>query len=632
MLIILSSESSPADLQNIESTLSKRQIDYRLGEQEGIFQITILSDNAPTPAEASSWAGVQQVLPLQKPYKLASREQMKSSSEVTLMRGSVIGGQRITFVASLPLMDQDLSQLELYIAQLKALGIRTLSLGLKRERSSPYTFSGYGGQLFEGLKALSALKEIDLIIPVHNREEARLWEPLASGFLVPAQHMANQTLLEALAELPQAVFLTRDPGANLEEWLLAAERLLYQGKERVVLVEEGEGRRRSEELSHFDLAALLQAQELTHLPVMVHPGYGFLSSERIVKGALSIATAGVSGLIVDILPKDYPEIYGSGHSLDWEQAELLIGQLVEVSRLMRKEFYRKRFLNQQPITETQNLGEVKVAFQGEMGAYSEQAVYSKFSRQKTKLLPKKFFRDVFQAVLDGEVDYGVLPFENTLGGSVHENYDLILEYPDLTFVGETQIRIEHNLIGLPGAEIADIQRVYSHPQGLAQSVEFLENYPDWEHVPYYDTAGSVAHVKKTGNKALAAIASSEAARVYGMKILCSGVETNHQNFTRFFILAPKGETSLGPETKASLVFNTANSPGALSQCLSILSANALNMKKLESRPIPGKPWVYMFYVDVDLPEDRSVFEKAVEELKVATGDFRVLGVYASKVR
>jgi 3-deoxy-7-phosphoheptulonate synthase len=364
MLIILSSKSSRDDLQNIQKTLTRRGIDFHLGEQEGVQQITVLSESVLTPQEISSWAGVQQVIPLHKPYKLASRERKKTNTEVTLASGTVIGGQRITFIASLPLVDEDLRQLESYIIQLKGLGVRTLSLGLKRERTSPYSFSGHGEDLYESIKALEVLSRIDLIIPVHNLNEAEQWKSLASGFLIPSQHMANQTLLKGLTELPQAVFLTRDPGANLEEWLLAAEFLLFQGKDQVVLVEEGEGRRPGEEPSHFDLGALLQTQELTHLPVMVHPGYGFLSSERVLKGALSIATAGVSGLLVDVLPKDYPEIFGSGHSLDWEQADLLIGQLVEVSRLMRKEFYRQRFLPEHKRETAESVSTVKVAFQG----------------------------------------------------------------------------------------------------------------------------------------------------------------------------------------------------------------------------------------------------------------------------
>jgi len=214
-----------------------------------------------------------------------------------------------------------------------------------------------------------------------------------------------------------------------------------------------------------------------------------------------------------------------------------------------------------------------------------------------------------------------------LGGSIHENYDLILEYPDVSIVGETQIRIQHNLIGLPETDLSQVKRVYSHPQGLIQSAEFLDQYPHWEQVPFYDTAGSVAHVKTQKDPSIVAIASAEAARVYGMKILVSGVETNHQNYTRFFVFAQKGTPNLGQETKASMVFSTANSPGALSECLTLLSQYGLNMKKLESRPIPGKPWVYMFYVDVDLPQDLGVFDRAVGELSKGTGDFKVLGIY-----
>jgi 3-deoxy-7-phosphoheptulonate synthase len=212
MLIILSPTATQDHLKNIESALSKKGIEYHQGEQEGISQITVLSETTLTPQEVSSWAGVQQVMPLHRPFKLASRERKKSNTEVTLAAGSVIGGQRITLVSSLPLLDRDLDHLEAYLLRLKELGIRTLSLGLKRERTSPYAFSGHGEILLEGLEKLGlpSGNRPDYTGPQHRR--SRNMGAFSIGFLVPAEHMANQTLLEGLSTLPQAVFFTRDPG------------------------------------------------------------------------------------------------------------------------------------------------------------------------------------------------------------------------------------------------------------------------------------------------------------------------------------------------------------------------------------------------------------------------------------
>jgi prephenate dehydratase len=227
----------------------------------------------------------------------------------------------------------------------------------------------------------------------------------------------------------------------------------------------------------------------------------------------------------------------------------------------------------------------------------------------------------------------MLPIENSLTGSIHENYDLLLQYPDLRIVGEQKIRIVHNLIVLKGAGLADIRRVYSHPQGLAQCARFLDTHPEWERVAFYDTAGAVRYVADTGAKENAAIASEEAARVYGLTVLRQGLETNVQNYTRFFVIA-REEQALPPEAgsrrpgKASLCFAVADQPGALFKALKVLAERGLNMQKLESRPIHGKPWQYLFYIDVNLPEDMGVFLQGMEELKSVSEDLRVLGTYA----
>ncbi len=194
----------------------------------------------------------------------------------------------------------------------------------------------------------------------------------------------------------------------------------------------------------------------------------------------------------------------------------------------------------------------RVAFQGEHGAFSEMAVFNLFPTDTSRVIPLPSFREVFSAVLSGDADFGMIPIENALAGPINENYDLMLEFPDLHIVGETQVRVEHNLIGWPGTPLDKIRRVFSHPQGLAQSKLFLEAHPQWEAVPFYDTAGSVKHVAETDDSTLAAIASAEAARVYGLSILVPGVETNQRNFTRFFLIARNTEAGVGRRTRSLL--------------------------------------------------------------------------------
>jgi prephenate dehydratase len=272
-----------------------------------------------------------------------------------------------------------------------------------------------------------------------------------------------------------------------------------------------------------------------------------------------------------------------------------------------------------------------VAFQGERGAFSEHAVHRYFETD-VKTLPVPEFRDVFESVLQGRARLGMVPLENSLTGSIHQNYDLLFQYPDVRIVGEQKIRIVHNLIGLAGARLEDIRRVYSHPQGLEQCAVFLDAHPQWQRLPYYDTAGAVRFVAESGSRENAAIASEEAARVYGLAVLKEGIEKNVQNYTRFAVVARDEEGAppgirTGSPNKASLSFSVADKPGCLFRALQVLADRGLNMKKLESRPVLGKPWQYLFYIDVDLPPDFAVFSRAVDELKAVSEDFRLLGTY-----
>ena len=255
----------------------------------------------------------------------------------------------------------------------------------------------------------------------------------------------------------------------------------------------------------------------------------------------------------------------------------------------------------------------RVAFQGERGAFSEHAARLHFAAE-VETVPEPDFRAVFEAVLQARARWGIVPVENSLTGSIHQNYDLLLQYPDVRIAGEQKIRIVHNLIGFPGTAMGDIRRVYSHPQGLAQCAAFLDAHPGRERVSWDDTAGAVRHVAETGDRANAAIASEEAARVHGLAVLHQAIEANPQNYTRFVVIErdPGGEGEAAPASgrtgqpdKASFCFATADPPGALFAALKVLADRGLNMKKLESRPIPGRPWQYQFYLDVDVPADRG---------------------------
>jgi 3-deoxy-7-phosphoheptulonate synthase len=275
------------------------------------------------------------------------------------------------------------------------------------------------------------------------------------------------------------------------------------------------------------------------------------------------------------------------------------------------------------------------AFCGEHGAFAELALFRAFGDDAPNL-PAASFAAVFDAVFEGSAAFGVIPVENSLAGSVHENYDLFLKYPDIAIVGEIKIRVVHNLIVHPDADWDAVKIVRSHPQALAQCKVFLDQHPGWRLEAWNNTAAAVVSISKEADpRAVAAIASDTAAELNGLKILKTGIETNSANFTRFVIIGRKQDGKAprpsrlggGPDDKASVVFAAKDEPGSLYSCLKILADSNINLSKIESRPIHGQPWHYMFYLDLNIPPDRDSFNAAIGGLKKRTEDFYFLGSY-----
>jgi len=274
---------------------------------------------------------------------------------------------------------------------------------------------------------------------------------------------------------------------------------------------------------------------------------------------------------------------------------------------------------------------VKVAFQGERGAYSEEAA-RRLLGESAETVAQRSFEEMFEAVSRGETLCAAVPIENSLAGSVHKNYDLLLEH-DLTIIGEVNVRIVHNLIAAPGVSTPQIRRVYSHPVALAQCERFLRAHPQMEPVPAYDTAGSVKMVMERKRPDEGAIAGASAAQVYGAQIVIPGIESHQQNFTRFLLLARPDRapsirtTSQGKELKTSIVLRLANKPGMLFKALAVFALRDIDLTKIESRPIEGRPWEYSFYLDflADAAEPRA--ERALSHLGELAESIRVLGCY-----
>ena len=266
---------------------------------------------------------------------------------------------------------------------------------------------------------------------------------------------------------------------------------------------------------------------------------------------------------------------------------------------------------------------VSVAYQGEAGAYSEEAAF-RFFGQGVKTLPCETLDEVFKAVGADEVKHGLIPIENSLEGSITRSYDLLLE-SDLKVSGELELRVSHCLIGNPGSNLDTIKRIYSHPQALGQSQAFLRRLGR-ELVPTYDTAGSVKMVKEKKILDGAAIASARAAELYGMKILASEIEDNPLNFTRFFILSREDGPSTGSD-RTSVVFSVKHRPGALYDALYELARRNINLTKIESRPTRKKAWDYNFYVDFEGHREDAQCKEALSALEERTLFIKMLGSY-----
>ncbi|MGA2571789.1 MAG: prephenate dehydratase [Terracidiphilus sp.] len=267
---------------------------------------------------------------------------------------------------------------------------------------------------------------------------------------------------------------------------------------------------------------------------------------------------------------------------------------------------------------------MKVAIQGETGSFSHEAALKLVPG--AEILPCALSPEVFAALDEGAADAAAIPIENSLAGSVLDHFDLLLKH-DVRVVRETLVRIRHNLIAIAGARLDEIERVYSHPVALAQCRRFLAVHPRMRAIAFYDTAGSVKQLAETRDRREAAIASAAAAKYYGAEILEAGIEDDAENYTRFFLVRPSGKAETDPESsKMSVAFTLEHRAGSLVAALSALSAMGTNLTKIESRPVHGKPWEYIFYVDCLIGSSEEG-ARALEALRAHCGMVKELGRY-----
>ncbi|MDR2759458.1 MAG: 3-deoxy-7-phosphoheptulonate synthase [Spirochaetaceae bacterium] len=653
MIVVLSKGVSVHDKEMVRIYLKDRGFSIReqsLGEDE---IIGASGKGTVDIRELSLLPGVERVAATSKPYELASRE-TKAEDTIVSIGGAAqssglvkIGGSRISVIAG-PCAVESREQIMETAAMVRESGAVILRGGAFKPRTSPYAFQGLGMKGLEYMKAAGEAQGMPIVTEVVSPELAVQMKDITDMFQIGARNMQNYELLKKVGALGKPVLLKRGPSATIEEWLLSAEYLLASGTQDVVLCERGIRTFETYTRNTLDISAIPVVKALSHLPVIVDPSHAVGIRAKVSSAGLAAIAAGADGLTIEVHPRPDEALSDGPQSLYPEQFERLMRDIEALAPVVGKELLRTplpshggcaRHTEEVLVqagdgTEAKEPGDTPAAFSGESGAFAEQALMRVFGEEAPRLRCPSF-RAVFDAVLDGSAMAGIVPVENSLAGSVHENYDLFLRYPDIAIVGELKLRIVHCLIGDEKADLDTIKIVRSHPQGFAQCRDFLDKYPLWQLEACNDTATAVASIAREGATKVAAIAGEAAAKIHGLKVLKMGIETNPLNYTRFVIITRRiGEKvsvppSLGSESpnKASLVFSVPDTPGSLFACLKILSERGINLSKLESRPIQGQPWRYLFYVDVNIPGSEGTFDTVIEELKTKTEDFRFLGAY-----
>ncbi len=629
MIVVLKKGISDSEKERVSRFLTEKGFRVRemIGDNETV--IGAVGSVAMDLREVEVLPGVASVIPISKPYKMASREFHPEDSVVGI--GPVkIGGSRIVTIAGPCAIESRQQILDVAWAVREAGGVM-LRGGAYKPRTSPYAFQGLGVEGLEYLKAAGEATGLPVVSEVVSPNDVDVMSRYVDAFQIGTRNMQNFELLKAVGGTGMPVILKRGMAATIEEWLMAAEYLLSSGTDDVILCERGIRTFGRETRNTLDVSAIPVVQELSHLPVIVDPSHATGIRDKVPPMALASIAAGAHGLIVEVHTNPDKSVSDGPQSLWPQQFEKLIRDVEALCPTVDREMARLPERHQEEVLKSHMEGSVdagkpKVAFQGERGANSERAILNYYPEGAVEPLPLHSFEDLFKAVLSGDASWGMVPVENSLAGSVLENYDLLSRYPDVKIVGEIKVRIRHNLMARSGVREEDIRRVYSHPQALAQCAEFISR-KGWVPVSYFDTAGAAAMVAGSEETDIAAIATVAAAEYHSLEILAEDVETNPRNYTRFVVIARIDSPDPENADKTSFTFAIKSEPGSLADCLTVLKRNGINMTRLESRPIAGKPWSYKFYVDAMLPENREDFAKAESELKDTTEVYRNLGSY-----
>ncbi|SFM72415.1 3-deoxy-7-phosphoheptulonate synthase [Thermodesulforhabdus norvegica] len=627
MILVLKKNVSDDEVSQLRKTL--RSHGYMVREIQGVDEtvLGVVGQIRHDSRYFETLPGVAKVMPVSKPYKLVSRDLHPEPSRIRI-RDIVVGGDRLVVIAGPCSVENRERTLE--IARIvKQHGATLFRGGAFKPRTSPYSFQGLGE---EGLKILAEVREetgLGIVTEITSPAQADLMMKYVDVVQVGARNMQNFELLRCVGRMGKPVLLKRGLAATIEEWLMAAEYILSEGNEQVILCERGIRTFETYTRNTLDLTAVPVVKKLTHLPVIVDPSHATGIRDKVIPMARAAVAAGADGIMVEVHTEPDKALSDGPQSLYPEQFESLMRDLHVIAPVVGKQLDFDYIPKARYFSVSYPDLPPKILHAGVPGSFSHKAALQYFG-EDAPIEQVPTFRNVFENVASGKAKWGIVPLENSLTGSIHANYDLLMEF-DLFLVGELTLRIVHNLIGLDGAKIEDIKTVYSHPQVFEQCSEFLSGYPHWDLVACKDSATAVLRVQERQDPSAAAIASEEAARLFGMTIIKAGIETHPLNFTRFGVISAE-KLENGPKDKSSIIFSVSNRPGALYEVLKIFAERQINMVKLESRPVHGRPWEYLFYADLEVDLELDEYRSVIEALRERTEFFRYLGSYRQGAR
>ncbi len=622
MLLVLENSITQAQKNAIKTRLSDEGCITREITDAGRNVIGVIGKARADISSYRALEGVADAIEIKSSYKLVSRE-FKTEDTHVKIGNVVVGADRIVVVAG-PCAVESHEQAMTIAKEVKKYGAVLFRGGAYKPRSSPYSFQGLEE---EGLKILADVREqtgLGVVTEITSPSQADLMMKYVDVVQIGARNMQNFELLKCVGRMGKPVVLKRGLASTIQEWLMSAEYIMAEGNDQVILCERGIRTFEPYTRNTLDLSAIPVLKKLTHLPIVIDPSHATGIREKVSPMARAAVAAGADALMIEVHNNPDQALSDGPQSLYPEQFGQLTRDIYVIAPVVGKQLDFD-YLKKSEIINGSVAGESKTAaFIGEYGAYSHKASLGYFGEEVTPV-PMKTFRDIFASVQKGECQYGVVPLENSLSGSIHENYDLLQEY-NLKIIGEITIRVKHALIANENAKKADIKRILAPPPALAQCKNYLDQYPDIELVPVTATSSAVKQVKDMGDHGVAAIASEMAAGIFKMKVLEASIEDNPRNYTRFAIIAAE-EKGTRKAHKSSIIFSTGNKPGALFAVMKVFSEHQINMVKLESRPMLGKPWEYMFYADIEVDIEHESMAPVLNELKDKSENLRILGRY-----